>query len=126
LPKCTVQLINPKPATPALTAALRRELITDATVMTANDAVFGVLQRCSRKDVVVAVVGDEECVAEVLFHVEVAGHCISCVSPWVKVAPNMFAVQECPTLIRTCDIKDCCIYAKRGANVQIAPLSRRA
>lgn len=122
LPNATTHLINPRPAPQKLAAAVRHELQTQAEVLTATQAIYKPLQKCSRRDVVLVSINDQSCIAEICFHVEVDGLCLTCVSPWSSLGSNRFRIETEPVLIPTRHILETCIYCRMGPDAVVVPV----
>jgi hypothetical protein len=115
------RLTSPRPAPLRLTALVQKEFGTGAAVYTATTAVHGCMQQSSRKDVVVVELGDELRVSEIWFHFEVDGSCFTCVSLWTNLGHNRFQIEEAPVFIHTEDIRDTCVWSRRGDVAIVLP-----
>jgi hypothetical protein len=115
------QLVKPRRASQAIGTLIQNEFQTTGVVFAANEAVYAPMQRCSKSDVAVVVLDGKCHVAEIWFHVEVDGVCITCVSPWGNLGNNRFKIESNPVFIRTSRIKETCVHCRMGSNAIVVP-----
>ncbi len=113
LPNTETHLVNPHAAPKKLAAAVSA-IFGDVRVLTASSVAVS-MNRIGHRDVVVAQCGGSDVVAKVLWHVQVADTCWSCITPWPSTGvDSIFHMRHEPVLIPSSRIKDACVYKTEG------------
>jgi hypothetical protein len=113
LPNTETHLVDPHAAPKTLTATVRA-IFGAVDVLTASSVSVS-MNRIGKNDVIVAQCGGSDVVAKVLWHMQVANTCWSCITPWPSTGVDSFYhMQNEPVLIPSSKIRDACVYKTEG------------